>query len=108
MAERDGSFFLEPDVYLFTTFVIVRGEMTEFVAQVEVHRDGVWHPIIRYDTAHGEAHIDYINPGGRTYDKVWLGEKAPCNKLYAAITTELRTEYRTHLARWHRQRRRRA
>jgi len=106
VSERDASFYLEPDVYLFTTFVIEHGVITGFVAQLEVYREGGWHPVIRYDTAHGEAHIDYLNPGGRTYDKVWLGEKAPYNRLYAAITATLRAEYRTHIARWHRQRRR--
>jgi hypothetical protein len=64
-AERDSSSFLESDVYLLNTFVIQRGQMIGFVLQIEIHEDGIWCPAIRYDTAHGEAHIDDIDPRGR-------------------------------------------
>ena len=107
MTDRDGSFYLEPDVYLFTKFTLVRGEMVAFIAQLEIYRDGRWYSIVRYDTVHGEAHIDYLDPGGKEYDKVWLGVRAPYNKLYAAITAALRAEYQKHIVRWERQRGRR-
>jgi hypothetical protein len=34
---------------------------------------------VRYDNAHEEAHIDYIDPQGVTYDKVWLNLRKPFN-----------------------------
>jgi hypothetical protein len=107
MVERDSSSFLEPDVYLFGQFVIERGKMTAFVLQLEVYEDDVWYPIIRYDTSHGEAHIDYINPGGREYHKVWLGVNAPFDDIYITALEDIKLSYRAHIARWHRQKGRR-
>ncbi len=41
------------------------GKGAEFVVQLEVEVPGTWKPVIRYDTAHGFAHIDRYNPKGR-------------------------------------------
>lgn len=40
--------------------------VVEFVVQLEVEVREVWKPVIRYDTAHGFAHIDRYNLRGRT------------------------------------------
>lgn len=39
--------------------------VVEFVVQLEVDFRDEWRPIIRYDTAHGYAHIDRYNLKGR-------------------------------------------
>lgn len=36
-----------------------------FAVQYEAEFEGVWHPIVRYDTAHGFAHRDLMHPDGR-------------------------------------------
>ena len=41
------------------------GKVVEFVVQLEVEDRGIWKPIIRYDSAHGFAHIDRYNLKGR-------------------------------------------
>ena len=41
------------------------GKVVEFVVQLEVEVRGTWKPAIRYDTAHGFAHIDRYNLKGR-------------------------------------------
>jgi len=35
-----------------------RGNIVAFVVQREVELRGAWVPVIRYDMAHGQAHID--------------------------------------------------
>ena len=40
--------------------------MVEFVVQLEVEVRDAWKPVIRYDTAHGYAHIDRYNLRGRS------------------------------------------
>jgi hypothetical protein len=35
-----------------------RGTVIAFVVQLEVELRGIWVPVIRYDMAHGQAHID--------------------------------------------------
>ncbi|MGB3330796.1 MAG: hypothetical protein WBA46_17670 [Thermomicrobiales bacterium] len=107
MAERDASLYLEDDIFLLALFTIEHGEMTGFVLQLEIYDEMRWHPVIRYDSTHGEAHIDYIDPRGREYNKIWLGVRAPFDTIYRAIHTELKSTYRAHAARWNRQKGRR-
>ena len=38
------------------------GEILEFVVQYEAKIGGKWQAIVRYDTAHGFAHKDVLNP----------------------------------------------
>ena len=48
-----------------------RGRVVEFSLQLEVEVRGTWREVIRYDTAHGFAHIDrFTLTGKRT--KEWL------------------------------------
>jgi hypothetical protein len=42
------------------------GRVVEFVVQLEVEARDAWKPVIRYDTAHGYAHIDRYNLRGRS------------------------------------------
>ncbi len=39
--------------------------IVEFSIQYEAYIDGRWHPIVRYDSAHGLAHRDLLHPTGR-------------------------------------------
>ncbi|HSB77860.1 MAG TPA: hypothetical protein VLM91_03670 [Candidatus Methylomirabilis sp.] len=48
-----------------------RGRVAEFTLQLEVEVGGEWRPVIRYDTAHGSAHIDRFTLAGKKR-KEWL------------------------------------
>jgi len=37
---------------------IIRGEVVSFMVQLEVNHEGDWKEVVRYDCAHGYAHID--------------------------------------------------
>lgn len=39
-----------------------RGNVIVFKVQYEAFIDGQWHPIVRYDTAHGFPHRDLLHP----------------------------------------------
>jgi hypothetical protein len=41
-----------------------RGRVVEFLIQYEAFIVGQWHPVIRYDTAHGQLHRDTLHPDG--------------------------------------------
>ena len=67
MPRQEWFIQLAPNVIIrvdMTTNTI--GLVTIFTAQLEIFLDGEWHVITRYDTAHGQAHIDYITPRGRS------------------------------------------
>jgi hypothetical protein len=52
--------------------VTSRGEVVVFVVQLEVQFRGTWLPVVRYDMAHGKAHVDvYETP--RRKRKQFLG-----------------------------------
>ena len=52
--------------------LVDRGRVTGFVVQYETVIESKWMPIVRYDTAHGCAHKDLINPDG-TKEKILIG-----------------------------------
>ena len=50
-----------------------RGRTANFALQLEVEVDGAWRAVIRYDTAHGFAHIDrYSLAGKQTKERLRL------------------------------------
>jgi hypothetical protein len=48
------------------------GKIMGFVVQYETLLNDKWMPVVRYDTAHGYAHKDLINPDGRK-EKILIG-----------------------------------
>jgi len=48
------------------------GKIIGFVVQYETKLQDKWVPMMRYDTAHGFAHKDILNPDG-TSEKILLG-----------------------------------
>jgi hypothetical protein len=80
-----------------------RGVIEKFMLQLEVLLDEEWLPIVRYDNAHGEAHIDFIDPSGVTYDKVWLGLRSPYNTAFTRAEDELKELAGEHRERFFRQ-----
>ncbi len=53
--------FTEDDV-LLVTLVHVGSSVTHFSVQYIARIDDEWYPIVRYDTAHGRAHVDVSHP----------------------------------------------
>lgn len=52
--------------------LIDKGLVSGFAVQYETLIKGEWTPVVRYDTAHGCAHKDLINPDG-SKEKTLLG-----------------------------------
>lgn len=68
-----------------------------FTVQYETLLDGIWRPVVRYDTSHGEAHRDTYDPSGRQIEKLWLGvTEPPFNDLFTATYEDLRRTWRRH------------
>lgn len=55
-----------------TRLTTVRGRVVSFTVQYETLIDGVVTPVIRYDTAHGTPHMDFLARSGALVDKRWL------------------------------------
>ena len=59
---------LDSDNRLRARFEIERGSVLSFMVQLESRFDeySEWVPVVRYDTAHGFAHLDRLHPYGAT------------------------------------------
>lgn len=44
-----------------------KGQVVNFVVQLEVKVEGSWKPVVRYDCAHDFAHVDRYNISGETH-----------------------------------------
>ena len=76
-----------------------RGNVTHFSVQLEVWIE-TWKPVVRYDSAQGEAHIDYVDPSGVTYEKVWLNIRPPYNTAMTRAENELKQHWSAHIERF--------
>jgi len=56
--------YLTPDDRIRHHHFSVNGKITEFTVQYEAFILGKWYPVMRYDTAHGFAHLYRIYPAG--------------------------------------------
>jgi len=52
--------------------IMEKGKVIGFVVQYEIFFEERWMPIVRYDTSHGYAHKDLINPDG-SKEKIFIG-----------------------------------
>jgi hypothetical protein len=50
-----------------------KGKIVEFRIQYEAFIDGQWHPVLRYDTAHGQPHRDILHADGTQTKEVYPG-----------------------------------
>lgn len=67
------NFIIDRDNILRIRFELDRGQVLSFVVQLECFiEESDWHPIVRYDTAHGFAHRDTMRPNGEV-EKIEIG-----------------------------------
>ena len=48
---------------------VEKGNVVSFCVQLEVFVNGKWHAVIRYDSAHGFAHVDKYYLDGRKFKR---------------------------------------
>jgi hypothetical protein len=73
-----------------------RGRVTMFVVQLEAWHQERWKSVRRYDTAHGQPHVDVLDPTGRTIDKQWL--RLSNNAALTLAINDIKRNWRQYLA----------
>ena len=96
--ETTFQFLLERDVAVRVHFTHSRGKITAFVVQLECQIAEHWHPVIRYDTAHGFAHCDILKPDG-SQEKRALSIH-DFNEALTYAQDDLRAHYRRYCERF--------
>ena len=64
MSETRFLIYLTPDDRIRHYHFSVKNKIANFTLQYEALINNLWRPIVRYDTAHGFAHIDRLHPDG--------------------------------------------
>jgi hypothetical protein len=64
-------------------FTVHKGEVVDFLVQYETLINEKWHPVVRFDTAHGFPHIDILHFDGRK-DKHSLSHLTPNDAITMA------------------------
>lgn len=64
MSEKEYLILLDIDVRKRHYHKVESGKIKFFMVQLEIKYDGIWKPILRYDTAHNFAHKDSYNLKG--------------------------------------------
>ena len=67
MTEREFLIYLDPETRLcrYRHYHVSNGkEIVEFRIQLEILVNEEWHPVVRYDTAHGSPHRDILHANG--------------------------------------------
>lgn len=65
MREKSYLRIVSEDSRIRARFKTEKGEVKEFMIQMEVRYEGKWVPVVRFDTAHGYAHKDTFYRGVR-------------------------------------------
>ena len=65
MAEKEYIIPYSEDVRKRHYHKTIRGKVVKFMVQLEVKYEGKWKEVVRYDCAHGYAHRDSHNLGGK-------------------------------------------
>jgi hypothetical protein len=75
MGEKEYLFYLDERLENRCRYrhVWERGKMIEFCIQYEALIAGRWHPVVRYDSAHGEPHRDVLRPNGTEIKEGYVG-----------------------------------
>ncbi len=70
-----------------------RGQVIDFVVQLESFIHNRWQVIVRYNCAHGTPHKDTLHPDG-AQDKEWFYHETPSEVLNRAIEDIKRNYHR--------------
>jgi hypothetical protein len=72
--------------------------MERFTAQLEINIDDQWHPVVRYDNAHGFSHRDTLHPDGtQEKTRVFVGDTST---TFTFAVRDMRTNWQTHCSRY--------
>jgi hypothetical protein len=70
-------------------FDLDHGKVTDVLVQLECWIEGRWRPVVRYDTAHGQAHRDLLDWSGQVVEKAWLPVEMDLKKALALAERDL-------------------
>ena len=65
--------------------VTTSGEVTAYTVQYEAWIEGSHRPVVRYDSAHGQPHLDILGWDGNVDEKIWLAPEPLAAALNTAV-----------------------
>jgi hypothetical protein len=99
MPQRDFIIWLDHALYVAVDFTTQGRNMLTFVVRLVWTDEDGSHTIARYDTAHGTAHRDLVNPSNRLIEKKWLIDLDFADALEYAVR-DFKTNHARYLENW--------
>jgi len=96
--ERDYMYEFAEGIRLRARFLHSRGFITKFLIQLEKRLEDDWQPVIRYDNAHGQPHMDILDRNGRQISKQWLYQAN--NEALTAALNDIKAHWREYIERY--------
>ena len=104
MAEKTFVIRVSPVDRIQHRRTIERGHVLDFMVQYEILLDEKWIPVVRYDTAHGFAHRDWMSPRGESRkERLYLQD---FTQAYTFAANDLRDNWERYRERFEMERRR--
>lgn len=94
------SIFPTPELEIRVVIRTVRGEVVDFVVQLELVHHGERYRILRYDGSHGHPHCDILDAQGKTVHKHWLSGDMTLGEALRFGENDLRWNYQTYVERF--------
>jgi hypothetical protein len=70
-----------------------RGEVVRIAVQYETIIDGRRYPVVRYDTAHNDAHRDVLDWRGHVVQKDWIAGSSAYKRALNEAVDDLKTNW---------------
>jgi hypothetical protein len=96
MPERDYEVEIEPGDRLRVRLITERGDVLDFVVQLETRVGDDYVPTVRYDCSHGFAHRDTLNGRGEVVEKAPMPEHMTYKQCLAYAENDLRSNWRQY------------
>ena len=102
MAYRQYVIPIDDISYVAVELKTVRGQVVSFVVRLMFRSPKNETCVVRYDTAHGQAHLDRVNDRGKLIKKEWLLEMGFADALCYAIE-DLKLNHETYIIQFQKQ-----
>ncbi len=86
--------------WLRVRFTTERGQLTIFTVQYETTVEAQTWPVIRYDSAHGFAHVDVLAPDGSQVSKRPLPDHLTLDQAFQLGITDIVQNWKTYRERF--------
>jgi hypothetical protein len=96
LPSKDYRIWLSETAYIAVEFVMVRGVIVSFVVRLMLLESGHEWNVARWDTAHGEPHLDVMGRRRGLLSKTWYVD-APADIVLRRAVDDFKRHYESYI-----------